>query len=366
MPDSTIAIPRCWNGCSNSTDPKPDRGRAPPRSKLARQASPGHRHRSRRYSSGPGPASARTRPRRRRLLHPGWVPFAADGAGNHLAIDTAPGPNGVPGQVREFGADLRDGPFVHADSLVDFLARRRHPWPERLSIDHQVQPRKRWALAVKGVPAETQPLRLFELAEVTGTVVTRATNLKSLLRNVDRVDLAGLQGLPLQELSALDLERLDLASLAGHPTLRIVRLENVDQVDGVSALAELPAMESVTIQGPFPAEADLDASASPEPAPGTARPLWGWNSSSRSLTSWCPTVDLPPRRGPVKCSSAVRSRCRAGRAERVGGSVATPVAPPTRRWWPGRSQSARSRSPGVGCAGSPSATANRPGRARRW
>ena len=205
------------------------------------------------------------------MVHPAWVPFAADGSGNHLAIDTAPGPNGVPGQVHEFGADLRDGPFVHADSLVDFLARRRHPWPERLSIDHQVQPRKRWALAVKGVPAETQPLRLFELAEVTGTVVTRATNLKSLLRNVDRVDLAGLQGLPLQELSALDLERLDLASLAGHPTLRIVRLENVDQVDGVSALAELPAMESVTIQGPFPAEADLDASASPEPAPGTDR-----------------------------------------------------------------------------------------------
>ena len=34
-----------------------------------------------------------------------WLPFASDGAGNHLAIDLAPGPEGTPGQFINFGAD---------------------------------------------------------------------------------------------------------------------------------------------------------------------------------------------------------------------------------------------------------------------
>ena len=34
-----------------------------------------------------------------------WVPFASDGAGNHLAIDLDPGPDGTPGQVISFGVD---------------------------------------------------------------------------------------------------------------------------------------------------------------------------------------------------------------------------------------------------------------------
>lgn len=36
---------------------------------------------------------------------PAWLPFAADGAGNHLAIDGAPGPAGTRGQVVSFGPD---------------------------------------------------------------------------------------------------------------------------------------------------------------------------------------------------------------------------------------------------------------------
>lgn len=34
-----------------------------------------------------------------------WVPFAHDGAGNFIALDFAPGPNGKQGQVISFGAD---------------------------------------------------------------------------------------------------------------------------------------------------------------------------------------------------------------------------------------------------------------------
>lgn len=33
---------------------------------------------------------------------PGWVPFTADGAGNHLCLDVDPGPDGRVGQVLEF------------------------------------------------------------------------------------------------------------------------------------------------------------------------------------------------------------------------------------------------------------------------
>ncbi len=37
--------------------------------------------------------------------HPGWLPIASDGAGNHLAVDLAPGPQGTAGQVISFGTD---------------------------------------------------------------------------------------------------------------------------------------------------------------------------------------------------------------------------------------------------------------------
>ncbi len=38
-------------------------------------------------------------------LNAGWLPLTADGAGNHLALDLAPGPTGTRGQVIVFGAD---------------------------------------------------------------------------------------------------------------------------------------------------------------------------------------------------------------------------------------------------------------------
>lgn len=36
---------------------------------------------------------------------PNWLPFVADGAGNFIALDFNPGPNGTRGQVISFGAD---------------------------------------------------------------------------------------------------------------------------------------------------------------------------------------------------------------------------------------------------------------------
>ncbi|WP_420454824.1 SMI1/KNR4 family protein [Rubrivirga sp.] len=51
---------------------------------------------------------------------PAWVPFASDGAGNHLAIDLGPGPEGTPGHVISFGADEATR-YVLALSAAHFL-----------------------------------------------------------------------------------------------------------------------------------------------------------------------------------------------------------------------------------------------------
>lgn len=49
-----------------------------------------------------------------------WVPFASDGAGNHLAIDLDPGPDGTPGQVISFGVDEATR-FLLAPSAAAFI-----------------------------------------------------------------------------------------------------------------------------------------------------------------------------------------------------------------------------------------------------
>lgn len=49
-----------------------------------------------------------------------WLPFASDGAGNHLAVDLDPGPQGTTGQVISFGAD-EDTRYVLAPSAAHFL-----------------------------------------------------------------------------------------------------------------------------------------------------------------------------------------------------------------------------------------------------
>lgn len=52
--------------------------------------------------------------------HSGWIPLVTDDAGNHIAIDLAPGPKGKYAQVIMFGRDF-DTKFVIADNWGDFL-----------------------------------------------------------------------------------------------------------------------------------------------------------------------------------------------------------------------------------------------------
>ncbi|SCV02246.1 LANO_0F16248g1_1 [Lachancea nothofagi CBS 11611] len=53
-------------------------------------------------------------------VSPGWIPLVTDNAGNHIAIDLAPGPKGVYGQIILFGREF-DTKFVVANNWGDFL-----------------------------------------------------------------------------------------------------------------------------------------------------------------------------------------------------------------------------------------------------
>ncbi len=54
-----------------------------------------------------------------------WIPFCHDGGGNHLGIDLDPGPEGVVGQVINFGRD-EETKFVIARSIGEFIHFMHH------------------------------------------------------------------------------------------------------------------------------------------------------------------------------------------------------------------------------------------------
>lgn len=58
---------------------------------------------------------------RRAYAHPAWIPLVRDWGGNNLAVDLAPGPRGVWGQIILFGRDY-DTKYVVARSWASFLA----------------------------------------------------------------------------------------------------------------------------------------------------------------------------------------------------------------------------------------------------
>ena len=57
----------------------------------------------------------------RAYAHPGWIPLVRDWGGNNIAVDLAPGPAGVWGQIILFGRDY-DTKYVVARSWAAFLA----------------------------------------------------------------------------------------------------------------------------------------------------------------------------------------------------------------------------------------------------
>ncbi|BAU95124.1 hypothetical protein N24_0862 [Corynebacterium suranareeae] len=189
-----------------------------------------------------------------RILHPGWIPFAHDYGGNVLGIDLVPGPNGVPGQILQYGREFHDGPVRCADSLIDFLAERRYPWPTK-KVDHKVRPSTQGPFVRADVPDDTESLRLFNLNSFTVSAVLDLPLKSLLLRNIKTVDLEGIQHLPLQQLCLIDLENTDLSPLATHPTLRVVREENVEKLLNVKALGALPALETVALDSAEAADA---------------------------------------------------------------------------------------------------------------
>lgn len=53
-------------------------------------------------------------------FHPDWLPIAYDGGGNYIGIDYSPGPNGILGQIINFGRDEEEL-FVISNSFEELL-----------------------------------------------------------------------------------------------------------------------------------------------------------------------------------------------------------------------------------------------------
>lgn len=184
----------------------------------------------------------RTQPR---LVHPGWIPFAGMD-GNLLGVDTVPGPNGIVGQVIEYGTESTSGPYVVADSIADLLVGNMHEWvaPEDTVVDLAGER----DLTSKDVPENVQELRIGRGKSARVADVLHATNVKLLsLGGLASVDLEGIERLPLQELR-LSGCTVDLAPLANHPTLRRLELRDVT-LTNATVLETLPALESIHLLG---------------------------------------------------------------------------------------------------------------------
>ncbi|WP_018295700.1 SMI1/KNR4 family protein [Corynebacterium lubricantis] len=181
-----------------------------------------------------------------RQRHPGWIPFANDSDGNYLAIDTVPGPTGTPGQVINFGDEEFEGPTLIADSLIDYLAGRLTPKVKLPKKQFTVKSEAPFEPA--SVPSGTQELVVGEAPSVQVDELKGHELFSLYLFDIRDVDLTGITDLPLQELVLSGIPDVDLAPLAGHPTLRILKLRQLDSIRSPEVLAELPALETVTLE----------------------------------------------------------------------------------------------------------------------
>lgn len=182
-----------------------------------------------------------------RIQHPGWIPFAADHAGNYLGYDTVPGPRGTPGQIVEFGADYPTGGCVLARSFADY--------GEGKLVDG---PAQTLSVSITGSGLGT-PTRIPspDIPHGTGSLhISRASGfsfagldagVRSVsLSSVKDVDFTGIHDIELVELDITGAEvPLDLTPLAKHPSLRVLKLGR--RIAGVETLADLPSLEVVEL-----------------------------------------------------------------------------------------------------------------------
>ncbi|MEE1942826.1 SMI1/KNR4 family protein [Streptomyces sp. TRM 70361] len=192
--------------------------------------------------------------------HPGWIRFAADGGGNHLAVDTAPARDGRPGQVIATGRDHDEGPEYVADSVSSLL--RQHL--ELLEHGSYEEEDGRIFLGgparapgtreiVGGIPAEVPPtLQAIHINDAAGLVglgpLTAAPGLRLLnLNRSTTADLSPVRGLPVESLRAA-LDGGDLTPLAGHPRLAALTLRTTAPVD-LTPLSTVPHLHGLDLSG---------------------------------------------------------------------------------------------------------------------
>ena len=257
--------------------------------------------------------------------HPRWIPFGNRNDGNFFGVDLAPGPNGTVGQVIEFGVDYDDGPVTFvADSVTDLLADLvarmaageadvepgEFFWvfPTATQIEtpdhsHSVTSLPDW-LSTLSTPDAVQELYVRDMDTVDLSLLAALPRLRILhVRDVGAVTGGrGLSACPLEQLT-ITTRQADLTDLAGHPTLRILTVSGVTELQ---LPAPLPRLESLAVSASqvadlhvlagYPTLRDLTLSGPQWTQLGDARPsglataaLTG-TSSLRDAAAWARRV----------------------------------------------------------------------------
>jgi cell wall assembly regulator SMI1 len=185
-------------------------------------------------------------------VHPGWLPIGADGGGNLLALDLAPGPNGRPGQLIAHGSDLTDGPGLVAWSLEDLL-RGIAPPPAPLrepTLVIDVRRSGATSLRTEQIRPAAREVSLFGFDHLDTAPLRACRELRELRLRSRTVDLAGAAATPVELLVLLDQRHVDLSPLAGQPTLDEIRISDLADgatLSGLEVLGTLPRLRRLTL-----------------------------------------------------------------------------------------------------------------------
>lgn len=206
---------------------------------------------------------------RRLSDHLAWIPFAADGFGDYLAVDMAPGPRGRPGQVILIGRHQEDGPVYVADSVTELL--RAHAEAFTADRVEQTDEGGLWINAGDPHQYKTQYDDICTL-KVTGMDAAPVRGMRAVVRelsvsNAPWVDLGPARGAPalwkvaVSNCAGVDLsplgetpvevlhlatDTIDLSGLQGHPTVSQVVLRSEKPID-LQPLASCPSLYALDL-----------------------------------------------------------------------------------------------------------------------
>lgn len=180
------------------------------------------------------------------VAHPGWIPFAHEGSGDFLALDTTPGPYGTPGQIVEYGDDHSNDCNLVAASLLDFLTGNIIQLPPQNSRSRaRITSEGTTELNLAELPADTRKLRVTGRELFDASDIAHLSQLEDLeVRNSKSANLAALRDLPIKRLILSGVAVADLTGLSAHQTLKVLHFAGVENMPGAD---QLPGLELVAV-----------------------------------------------------------------------------------------------------------------------